>query len=257
MYGGNGQDLGQAFIAHYHLHFGKDPKKVLEKSNLDITDTLEMISGSNADVFGLCEVVGEEQAEKFKAHFESLGYKSVYRDTAQKKKSGLSIQIMLATRLKSEWQDDTKKFPRGGRPSQGGGIIHVYIPEIKTHVIHCHLLNPFQVMRMVRNQLQVVALEKVIQNIKKKEEDTKMIVMGDFNIPRHLMETLNPKLCSLKTLSNPRIPTYFNPANKNIRFIIDGIFGYNIDPHKSGVKPGKSDHRLVWAKVKMGEERER
>ena len=75
MFGLNGRSFLSNVIGHYFVHWQKDPKKVLART--DLNKNLELIKKSKAELLGICEIY-EGQEKEIIERLKTFGYKYFY-----------------------------------------------------------------------------------------------------------------------------------------------------------------------------------
>lgn len=233
MFGLNGKSFLTNIIGHWAVHYQADPKKIWMRVN--ISNTINTLLQSNADIFGIVEVL-EGQEEEIKEKLKKKGYNYFYLGKGHKTKySKLYVQELIASKIKGK-QQNIGVWPMEDRLGGGGGIAHVCFSKQKYHLILAHLGLPsrkyyWKQISFLRDYL--------------KEIEGKVIILGDFNLPYQKLKNyfLDYELVSeeMKTCSNTPIMRWFYYKD------VDHIFVKGLNKIDIGSLDGYSDHKLIWA----------
>jgi endonuclease/exonuclease/phosphatase family metal-dependent hydrolase len=233
MFGLNGRSFWSNVFGHWAVHYQTDPKRIWKRSNL--SNTVKLISESNADVVGIIEVL-EGQEEDLKKELRIIGYEFFYIGRGHKTKyGGLCVQEMVASKIKME-NKIVEFWPMENKIGGGGGFIHVFCKESGTDFILVHLGLPSR--KIYRKQLDF--LQGYLKKLK-----GKVVLFGDFNHSCSKLESCfedyNLVSGGIRTCSNTPIMKWF--YNKDV----DHIFVRDVRSRGSSFLCGNSDHKLIYA----------
>lgn len=234
MFGLDGRSLFSNVLGHYYLHYQKNPEKVFSRADLNFT--FEIISKSEADVLGICEIY-EGQENEIKQGLKKLGYEHFYFGKGHRFKfNNCHVIELIASKIEGK-QLEYKMWPVESRLGGGGGFVVSEFPEL--NVFHVHLALP------ARNffKYQINSMQEILSKLK-----GKTILMGDFNctyeeikdfFPDFKLATGRIKTCSL----TPYLNRFYNKD-------VDHIFVKGFEAESIGALEGRSDHKLIYADLK-------
>ena len=236
MFGLNGRNFLSNVAGHYFVHWQKDPKKVLVRTN--VGENLDLIKKSNADLLGVCEIY-EGQEEKIVERLKTQGYKYFYFGKGHKfKHNDKHVIELLASKFKGE-QLSFEKWPLENRMGGGGGFVACKFENPKVNVLHVHLGMPS------RNffQEQIKYMGDILKGL-----DGKTIVMGDFN---YCWKDLKKYFQGFKLATKEMKTCSLTPIMKLVYYKdVDHILVREFESDNCEVLNGRSDHKLIYADLK-------
>jgi endonuclease/exonuclease/phosphatase family metal-dependent hydrolase len=75
MFGLDGRSLLKNVIGHWAVHFQSNEDRIWKR--VDLSETVETIKSSKADIMGVCEILSGHQ-RKFRSRLKKIGYNHVW-----------------------------------------------------------------------------------------------------------------------------------------------------------------------------------
>jgi len=248
MFGCNGRSLPEFLYVHA-LHKAKRYDGVERRA--DLSRTAHTVEVANADVIAITEVLGEKQRLKLIEVLKPQGYQSFHvgRGHGLGQKYGGSVETLLATRMPS----DSVYTPNFCVPDQlgyGGGIVGIHLPAYHLYVVQVHLpLCKGRTEDSFREQVQSVLDE--VKKLRDESNDSKIVIMGDFNCSHTDLVQLYPDFSEFQKLSSDMATcSTTNLLRWFYRKDLDHVLGIGLEVERAGVLEGISDHKLVWVDLK-------
>ncbi|MBS3092264.1 endonuclease/exonuclease/phosphatase family protein [Candidatus Pacearchaeota archaeon] len=237
MFGLNGRNLFSNLAGHYSIHYMRNSKSVYKSAK--ISRTLDLVSRSNADVVGICEVLEGQEVELGKGLRET-GYDYVFFGNGHRTKSSkLKVRVAIASKVpcKQVSKVHTLDFPVKDEMSGGGGIVHCYFPKLDFNMINVHLANPKKQHLYLE---QIAFLEEYIEEL-----NGRVVLAGDFN---STYLSLKDNFGDFSLFSDQIKTCSLTPIMKWFFWKdCDHIFARGFNVKDKGYLEGRSDHRLIYA----------
>ncbi len=237
MFGMDGRRLWSSLKGHYAVHFQDEPSIAYSQTNL--CETIKTITSAEPEIVGISEILeGQEgeiseylKQEKLKHYCFGSGHRTKY--------SNLTIKIALASRYPLTVCNDGE-YPLHNEMGGGGGYLHCFVPDLNIDLFCVHLALP------TKRELYQQQLRFLSEQVGKCAND--VILMGDFNYSAgHFLKNFS----SLTLLSQQLKTCSMTPGLHQLKFeAIDHILGRGFGTIDLGTICGRSDHRLIWVKLK-------
>jgi len=248
MFGCNGRSLPE-FLHVHALYIAKRHDDVERRA--DLNHTAYMVKMADADIIAVTEVLGEKQRRKLMQVLQSLGYRDFHVGSGHglDQKYGGDVETLLATRMPS----DSVYAPTFDLPNQfgyGGGIVGIHVPSYNLYVVQVHL--PVRNEKTEdRFQEQIQSVLNEITRLREENNDSKIVVMGDFNCRYIDLVRLYPDFLKFQKLSlDMATCSTASLLRWFYRKDLDHVLGIGLEAESAGVLEGISDHRLVWVDLK-------
>ncbi|MBR9705567.1 endonuclease/exonuclease/phosphatase family protein [Candidatus Pacearchaeota archaeon] len=238
MFSMNGRSLFSSVTGHHKVHYQSDPELIYAKTNL--TDTLDLIESVDADIQGICEVLGNQE-EQLNYALQEKGYECFFGKGHKTKHSSLDVKVAIASKFKG-FKKPSEDFPVSNEKGGGGGFVHCYFPEMNLDVLNIHLASP--------RKFKLYSEELAYLSERLKGLDKNVIIMGDFNKTFRKLE--KGRCFHRRNLVTNELKTFCTTTFLNLFFNkdFDHIFVRGLEGINCGVVEGMSDHRLIYADLK-------
>jgi hypothetical protein len=253
-YGLKANTLFDAYNATWRIvHKRKDPKEISAKS--DFEGAFQMINDLSPDILILNEIFDDLQTIPVKKKLCEMGYCNVFIGDSGHHDKPICVSTLIATKEKCcKLNIKFIDFPKG-IPGTGGGAVSVEFKDLNLFVLGCHVAC---MENCLQNQLP--EMDIFFESIKNKYSN--IIFAGDFNRNAKFYMNNSEFIKNMNYVKSKRTFPSFFPWYKPFKIFskniisgqIDNIFYKgNIEILNNKVIKGRSDHKALFVKLKIGE----